>query len=52
MVESPVASVRLRTDAAKRFKNVSNATVPIWKVLRVAESRWRRLDAPGLLKDV
>jgi hypothetical protein len=24
----------------------------IWKVLRVAESRWRKLDAPDLLKDV
>ncbi len=52
VVESPFASLRLRTDAAKRFKNVSNATVLIWKVLRVAESRWRRLDAPELLKDV
>ncbi len=44
--------MRLRTDAAKRFKNVTNATVLIWKVLRVAESRWRRLDAPELLRDV
>lgn len=52
VVESPFASLRLRTNAAKRFKNVSNATVLIWKVLRVAESRWRRLDAPELLRDV
>ncbi len=52
VVESPFASLRLRTDAAKRFKNVSNATVLIWKVLRVAETRWRKLDAPELLRDV
>lgn len=52
VVESPFASLRLRTDAAKRFKVVANATMLIWKVLRVAESRWRRLDAPDLLKDV
>lgn len=42
----------MRTDAAKRFKVVANATMLIWKVLRVAESRWRKLDAPDLLKDV
>jgi transposase-like protein len=52
VVESPFASLRLRTDAAKRFKVVANATMLIWKVLRVAESRWRKLDAPDLLKDV
>lgn len=52
IVESPFAALRLRTDAAKRFKNVDNATMLIWKVLRVAESRWRKLDAPELLKDV
>ncbi|MGH2498750.1 MAG: transposase [Candidatus Limnocylindria bacterium] len=52
VVESPFASLRLRTNAAKRFKVVANATVLIWKVLRIAESRWRRLDAPELLKDV
>ena len=52
VVESPFASLRLRTDAAKRFKVVANATMLIWKVLRVAESRWRKLDAPELLKDV
>lgn len=52
VVESPFASLRLRSDAAKRFKVVANATMLIWKVLRVAESRWRRLDAPDLLKDV
>ena len=28
MVESPFAALRLRTDAAKRFKKVANA--PLW----------------------
>jgi len=52
VVESPFAAVRLRTEAAKRYKRVANATAVIWKVLLVAESRFRRLDAPELLSDV
>jgi transposase-like protein len=52
VVESPFASVRLRTGAAKRFKKVPNATVLIWKVLMLAERRFRRLDAAELLADV
>jgi hypothetical protein len=46
------SGVRLRTDAAKRYKQVANATALIWKVLLVAESRFRRLDAPELLTEV
>ena len=52
VVESPFAAVRLRTDAAKRFKKAESATAMIWKLLLVAESRSRRLDAPELLADV
>ncbi len=52
VVESPFAAVRLRTDAAKRYKRVANATALIWKVLLVAQSRFRRLDAPHLLAEV
>lgn len=52
VVESPFAAVRLRTDAAKRYKRVANATALIWKVLMVAQSRFRRLDAPELLAEV
>ncbi len=52
VVESPFAAVRLRTGAAKRFKTAPNATGLIWKVLRVAESRFRRLDTPERLADV
>ena len=51
-VESPFSSVRLRTDAARRYKKVENATAVIWKVLCVAEKRFRRLDAPHLLRAV
>jgi transposase-like protein len=51
-VESPFAAVRLRTSAAKRFKKIENATAVIWKVLLVAQKRFRRLDAPHLLADV
>ena len=52
VVESPFAALRLRTTAAKRFKRVESATALIWKLLLVADKRFRRLDAPHLLKDV
>ncbi|MCL5966984.1 MAG: hypothetical protein M1550_07300 [Deltaproteobacteria bacterium] len=51
-MESPFAALRLRTEAAKRYKKVSNATALIWKMLLVAESRFRSLKAPELMKDV
>ena len=52
VIESPFASVRLRTNAAKRYKKVANATALIWRVLMVAEKRFRRLCAPHLMADV
>ena len=52
MVESPLAAVRLRTTAAKRFKQVDSATAMIWKVRQVAETTFRRLKAPELLPAV
>ncbi len=51
-VESPFATLRLRTDAAKRYKRVDRATAVIWKMLMVAEQRFRRLKAPALMEDV
>jgi transposase-like protein len=51
-VESPFAALRLRTDAARRFKKVTNATTIIWKMLMVAEIRFRRLRSPELLREV
>lgn len=52
VVESPFASVRPRTTAAKRFKRVESATALILKLLTVAEKRFRKLNAPHLLRDV
>lgn len=49
IVESPFAAVRLRTDASRRYKRVAGAKAMIWKMLRVAEQSWRRLNAPELL---
>jgi putative transposase len=51
-VESPFASARLRTSAAKRFKRTENATAMLWKLLRVAESRFRKVHAPELMAKV
>ncbi len=51
-MESPFATLRLRTEAAKWFKRVDRAIAVIWKMLIVAEGRFRRLKAPELMKDV
>jgi putative transposase len=51
-IESPFAALRLRTDAAKRFKKVPNATAAIWKLLMVAEKTFRRLNAPELMREL
>jgi transposase-like protein len=52
IVESPFATVRLRTTAAKRFKKVENGAAIIWKLLQVAESSFRRLKGAELLPAV
>jgi putative transposase len=52
VVESPFASVRLRTAAGKRYKKVASATALIWKILMIAESRFRHLNAAHLLGEV
>jgi putative transposase len=49
IVRSPFASVRLCTDASRRYKRVEGAKAIIWKMLRVAEKSWRKLNAPELL---
>jgi transposase-like protein len=51
-VESPFAALRLRTDAAKRYQKVENATAVIWKMLLLREQRFRKLDAPERMKEV
>lgn len=52
IVESPFSSVRLRTNASKRFKKVESASAMIWKLLQVAEKNFRRLKGHWLLPDV
>lgn len=52
VVESPFAALRLRTDAAKRYKKVENATAVIFKMLMLAERRFRRLNSPHQMKQV
>jgi transposase-like protein len=52
VVESPFGTVRLRTDAAKRFKKVQSATAMIWKLLQVAEKSFRTLKGYWLLQDI
>jgi hypothetical protein len=52
VVESPFAGLRLRTDDAKRYKKVENATAVIWKMLLLAEQRFHRLNAPEKLMQV
>jgi len=52
VVESPFAAVRLRTSAARRFKKVERATAIIWRLLQVAEKRFRTLNAPEQCRDV
>lgn len=49
IVESPFSAVRLRTDASRRYKRAESAKAIIWKMLRVAEQTWRKLNAPDLL---
>jgi putative transposase len=51
-VESPFSAVRLRTDAAKRYKKVANAEALIWKILMIAEKKFRRLNSPELMETV
>jgi len=52
VVESPFHAVRLRTSAAKRFKRVENATAMVWRLLLVAERRFRKLNAPHRCREV
>jgi putative transposase len=52
VIESPFALVRLRTDASKRFKKTENATAMIWRLLLLAERRFRKLFAKHLAAEV
>ena len=49
---APFAALRLWADAARRYKRVEPATTVIWKMLMLAEKRFRRLKAPESIRDV
>lgn len=49
VIESPFASVRLRTNAAKRYKKATSAVAVIYKILTTGQRKFRRLNAPELL---
>src|SRR5262249_9426480 len=52
VIESPFAAGRLRADAAERVQQGAKATALIWRILMVAEQRFRRLDASEQLAAV
>jgi transposase-like protein len=52
VIESPFASVRLRTNAAKRFRTARSGTYLVFKILQSCEKRWSRISHPEKLKEV
>ncbi len=52
VIESPFASVRLRTNAAKRFKKTKSAVYLVHEVMKRLEQRWRRLKSAHLCATV
>jgi len=52
VIESPFASVRLRTDAARRFRSARSGTHLVFKILESCEKRWRIISHPEKLKEV
>lgn len=52
VIESPFATVRLRTNAAKRFRIVRSGVHWIHQVLQRAEQNWKRLSHPEKLRAV
>ena len=52
VIESPFATVRLRTDAARRFRSSKSGTHLVFKILQNCEKRWSRISQPEKLKEV
>ena len=52
VIESPFASVRLRTNAAKRFKKTKSGVYLMHEVMKRLEPRWRRLKSAPLCATV
>jgi len=51
-IESPFASVKLRTNASRRFRTPRSALHLLFKLLERAEKGWQRLSFPEKLKEV
>lgn len=51
-IESPFASVKLRTNASRRFRSTHSALHLLFKLLERAEKNWQRLASPEKLKEV
>ncbi len=52
VIESPFASVRLRTNAAKRFKKTKSGVYLVHEVMKRLQQRWRRLKSAHLCATV
>jgi transposase-like protein len=51
-IESPFAAVKLRTNAARRFRTPRSALHLLFKLLQRSEKGWQRLSFPEKLKEV
>jgi len=51
-IESVFASIRLRTDAAKRFRTARSGVHLIFQLLKRCEKTWVRISAPERLREV
>lgn len=52
VIESPFATVRLRSDAAKRFRSARSGTHLVFKILESCAKRWQTISHPEKLKEV
>ena len=52
VIESPFASVRLRTNAAKRFKKTRSGVNLVREVMKRLQQRWSRLKSAHLCATV
>lgn len=51
-IESPFATIRLRTKAARRFRSARSGLHLVFKVMQKCERNWHRISHPEKLKDV
>lgn len=52
VIDSPFATLRQRTDAARRYKKVASATAVVWRMSLVAERKFRPTNSSELLPAV